>query len=99
MYYAIISEDKPGTLEQRLSNREQHLARLKELKNQGRLLIAGPHPTIDCETPGSAGFSGSLVVAEFDCLEDAKNWASLDPFVTCGVYDKFTVKPYIKVLP
>ena len=99
MWYAFICEDKPDTLEKRLAARADHLARLQALKDAGRLLIAGPHPAIDSEAPGSAGFTGSLVVAEFDSLEDAQNWADNDPYIAAGVYQKVTVKPYLKVLP
>ncbi|WP_136680137.1 YciI family protein [Neptunomonas sp. XY-337] len=99
MFYAIIAEDKPGTLQQRMDARPAHLARLTELKDAGRLLIAGPHPAIDTEDPGEAGFTGSLVVAEFDSLSDAQAWADLDPYIQAGVYAKVTVKPYKKVLP
>ncbi|MDM3872107.1 YciI family protein [Porticoccus sp. W117] len=99
MWYAIISEDVADSLEKRLSVRPDHLARLQELKQQGRLLIAGPHPAIDSEDPGSAGFSGSLIVAEFDSLNSAQKWADADPYVAAGVYQKVTVKPFKKVLP
>ncbi|MCP4594972.1 YciI family protein [Neptuniibacter sp.] len=99
MYYAIISEDIENSLEKRLAARPEHLARLQELNEQGRLLIAGPHPAIDSEDPGSAGFTGSLVVAEFPSLEEAQNWADQDPYIEAGVYAKVTVKPYKKVLP
>ncbi|RVU30420.1 YciI family protein [Neptunomonas marina] len=99
MFYAIIAEDKPGTLQQRMDARPAHLGRLTELKDAGRLLIAGPHPAIDTEDPGEAGFTGSLVVAEFDSLSDAQAWADLDPYIQAGVYAKVTVKPYKKVLP
>ncbi|MDH5619937.1 MAG: YciI family protein [Gammaproteobacteria bacterium] len=99
MWYAIISEDVEDSLEKRRAARPDHLARLQALIDAGRLLIAGPHPAIDAPDPGPAGFSGSLVVAEFDSLEDAKAWADADPYVTTGVYDKVTVKPYLKVLP
>ncbi|WP_417534592.1 YciI family protein [Marinobacterium stanieri] len=99
MYYAIMAEDAPGTHDKRMAARPDHLARLEELKQQGRLLIAGPHPAIDSEDPGPAGFTGSLVVAEFASLEDAKAWADADPYISAGVYQKVTVKPYKKVLP
>lgn len=99
MWYAIIAEDHPNSLENRLASREAHLQRLKDLQNQGRLLIAGPHPLIDSEDPGEAGFSGSLVVAEFPSLVDAKAWADDDPYIAAGVYAKVLVKPYKKVLP
>lgn len=99
MYYAIISEDIENSLEKRLAARPEHVARLKTLNEEGRLLIAGPHPAIDSEDPGEAGFTGSLVVAEFSSLDDAKLWADADPYITAGVYAKVTVKPYKKVLP
>lgn len=99
MYYAIMAEDAPGNHDKRMAARPDHLARLEELKQQGRLLIAGPHPAIDSEDPGPAGFTGSLVVAEFPSLEDAKAWADADPYISAGVYQKVTVKPYKKVLP
>lgn len=99
MYYAIISEDIPNSLEKRLVARPDHLARLEQLNAAGRLLIAGPHPAIDDENPGEAGFSGSLVVAEFENLSTAQAWADEDPYVAAGVYAKVVVKPYKKVLP
>lgn len=99
MFYAIISEDVVDSLEKRKVARPDHLARLETLKNEGRLLIAGPHPKIDNENPGEAGFSGSLVVAEFSSLAEAENWAAADPYVAAGVYAKVTVKPFKKVLP
>lgn len=99
MFYAIISEDKPGTLEQRMQARPDHLARLEALRDEGRLLIAGPHPAIDSEDPGPAGFTGSLVVAEFASLENAQSWADADPYIAAGVYERVVVKPYKKVLP
>ena len=99
MFYAIIAEDKPGTLEARLATRPRHLERLEALQQEGRLLLAGPHPAIDSEDPGPAGFTGSLVVAEFTDLERARAWADADPYVKSGVYEKVTVKPFKKVLP
>ena len=99
MWYAIISKDNENSLEKRASARPAHLDRLHQLRDDGRLLIAGPHPAIDSEDPGSAGFSGSLVVAEFDSLESAKSWASEDPYMAAGVYSNVTVKPFKKVLP
>ncbi len=99
MFYAIISEDIANSLTLRKTVRADHLARLQQLKDQGRLLIAGPHPKTDCEDPGDAGFSGSLVVAQFDSLEQAQNWAAEDPYVAAGVYSRVTVKPFKKVLP
>lgn len=99
MYYAIIAEDVANSLEDRLKSRPDHLARLEELKHQGRLFAAGPLPAIDSEDPGEAGFTGSLVIAEFESLEAAKRWADADPYFAAGVYEKVTVKPYKKVLP
>jgi uncharacterized protein YciI len=99
MWYAIISQDVENSLEKRLSVRPAHLERLKELQNEGRLLIAGPHPAIDSEDPGSEGFTGSLVVAEFSSLADAQAWADKDPYIDAGVYQQVTVKPFKKVLP
>ena len=99
MYYAILSEDLPNSLERRLQARPAHLERLEVLLAQGRLLVAGPHPAIDAEDPGEAGFSGSLVIAEFESLEAAEAWAGEDPYVTAGVYDRVMVKPFKKVLP
>lgn len=99
MFYLIYSEDVENSLTLRLQVREQHLARLHELENQGRLLIAGPCPAIDNENPGDAGFTGSLIVAEFNSLTQAQAWAEQDPYIAAGVYRNVTVKPYKKVLP
>ena len=99
MLYAIISEDIADSLEKRLSVRPAHLKRLQELQDAGRLILAGPHPSIDSDNPGSAGFTGSLVVAEFDSLADAQQWANVDPYIDAGVYAKVTVKPFKKVFP
>ena len=99
MWYAIISEDHPNSLQNRQSARPAHLQRLQQLQDEGRLLIAGPHPAIDTEDPGSAGFSGSLVVADFASLEAARTWADTDPYVAAGVYAEVKVKPFKKVLP
>jgi uncharacterized protein YciI len=99
MLYAILAEDFPGTLDKRLAARPAHVARLKELLAQGRLVLAGPHPLIDAEDPGPAGFSGSLIVAEFGSRELALAWASEDPYVAAGVYAKVAVKPFKKALP
>jgi uncharacterized protein YciI len=99
MFYLIYSEDVENSLALRMSVREQHLARLRELQNQGRLLIAGPCPAIDSEDPGEAGFTGSLIVAEFNDLASAQAWADKDPYIDAGVYKRVTVKPYKKVLP
>ena len=99
MYYMICATDVENSLEKRLAARPDHLARLNALEEQDRLLIAGPFPAIDDENPGEAGFTGSLVVAQFDNLEAAKQWASQDPYVAAGVYADVVVKPYKKVLP
>ena len=99
MYYAIISEDVENSLDKRLGARPAHLARLEQLRDDGRLLIAGPHPSIDSEDPGANGFSGSLVVAEFASLDDAQSWADADPYIEAGVYAGVKVKPFKKVLP
>lgn len=99
MWYAVISEDYEGSLENRLAARPDHVARLKSLTKEGRLLIAGPHPAVDSTDPGPAGFTGSLVVVEFDSLNDAESWANEDPYVAGGVYRKVTVKPFNPVLP
>ena len=99
MYYAIISQDVDNSLQLRKQARPAHLARLEELNAQGRLLIAGPHPAIDSEDPGEDGFTGSLVVAEFNSLSDAQLWADQDPYIEAGVYITVTVKPFKKVLP
>ena len=99
MWYAIISEDVPASLSKRLAARPAHVARLEQLRDQGRLLLAGPHPAIDAQDPGPAGFTGSLVVAEFASLTDAQAWADADPYVAAGVYARVTIKPFRKTLP
>jgi len=99
MLYAIISEDVTDSLSRRLEARPAHLERLTELQQQGRLIIAGPHPAIDSNDPGGAGFTGSLVVAEFSDLQQAQSWADADPYIKAGVYAKVIVKPFKKVLP
>lgn len=99
MFYLIYSEDVENSLSLRMGVRESHLARLKTLQDQGKLLVAGPCPAIDTENPGDAGFTGSLIIAEFDSLTDAKSWAEQDPYIAAGVYKNVTVKPYKKVLP
>lgn len=99
MYYAVMSTDVPDSLKKRKSVRDKHLDRLNQLKQQGRLLVAGPHPALDTESPGDAGFTGSLVIAEFPSLEDAKTWADADPYMAAGVYKTVTVKPFNKILP
>ena len=99
MWYAIISEDNENSLPLRAQAREEHLARLRSLVAEGRLLVAGPHPAVDAEVPGEAGFTGSLVIAEFPSLADAKEWADQDPYVSAGVYREVKVKPFKRVLP
>jgi hypothetical protein len=99
MLYAIISQDRPGSLNDRLNARTAHLARLEALRNDGQLVLAGPHPAIDSPDPGEAGFTGSLVVAEFPSLEAAQVWADTDPYLAAGVYENVAVKPFNKVLP
>jgi uncharacterized protein YciI len=99
MLYAIIGEDVPGSLEKRLAARPAHLERLKTLQDEGRMIVAGPCPAIDSPDPGPAGFSGSLIVAEFPSLEDATTWADADPYVAAGVYAKVTIKPFKKAFP
>ena len=99
MWYAIISQDVENSVEKRLSVRPAHIERLETLKAEGRLLIAGPHPAIDSEDPGAEGFTGSLVVAEFDSLTSAQAWANEDPYIGAGVYQHVIVKPFKKVLP
>lgn len=99
MLYAVIAEDALYSLETRIKTRSLHLARLEQLKSEGRLILAGPFPTIDSLDPGNAGFTGSLIVAEFASLEDAQTWANADPYKEAGVYAQLTVKPFKKVLP
>ena len=99
MLYAIHGEDTPNSLEKRLSVRSEHLKRLQVLQEAGRLILAGPFPAIDSVDPGPAGFSGSLIVAEFESLEAAQTWANADPYVNAGVYRQVTVKPFKKVFP
>lgn len=99
MLYAVIGEDVPDSLERRLAARPAHLQRLAELQENGRLLVAGPFPAIDSADPGPAGFSGSLIIAEFASLEEARAWAEADPYVSAGVYAGVIVKPFRKVLP
>jgi len=99
MLYAIISEDIENSLEKRSQARPAHLARLQALQDEGRLILAGPHPAIDSDDPGENGFSGSLVVAEFTELAAAQNWADEDPYVSAGVYKNVIVKPFKKVFP
>jgi uncharacterized protein YciI len=99
MLYAILAEDLPGALERRVATRAAHVERLKALQDEGRLILAGPHPAIDASDPGPAGFSGSLIVAEFASREAAIAWAAEDPYAKAGVYGKVTVKPFRKALP
>ena len=99
MWYVIFARDADNTLAQRLAARPAHLERLTQLQQQGRLLLAGPMPAIDAEDPGPAGFSGSLLVAQFASLEDAETWAAADPYVAAGVYRDVQVHPFLKVLP
>ena len=99
MWYVIIGEDAPDSLELRKQTREAHLARMSELVDAGRVLVAGPCPAIDAEDPGAAGFSGSVLIIEFPSLEDAESWAQEDPYVEAGVYRSVTVRPFRKVLP
>jgi uncharacterized protein YciI len=99
MWYAIIGTDNENSLDVRKSARPAHLARLQQLQDEGRMLLAGPFPAIDAEDPGPAGFSGSLIVAEFPSLADAQAWAAADPYIAAGVYRETSVKPFRKVLP
>jgi len=99
MYYAIIADDAPDTLAARRAARPAHLKRIQALVDAGRVLLAGPHPALDTRDPGEAGFSGSLIVAEFDSLADAKAWAAGDPYTEAGVFARVEVKPFLPVLP
>ncbi len=99
MLYAIVGEDRPGSLEKRLAARPAHLARLEALQAEGRMVLAGPCPAIDSPDPGPAGFSGSVIVAEFDSLDAAQAWADADPYVAAGVYAGVSVKPFKQVFP
>ncbi|MBS0300324.1 MAG: YciI family protein [Proteobacteria bacterium] len=99
MLYVINGEDVPDSLEKRMMVRPEHLKRIQALQEAGRLILAGPYPAIDSQDPGPAGFSGSLIVAEFESLEAAQAWANADPYVSVGVYREVTVKPFKKVLP
>jgi uncharacterized protein YciI len=99
MLYVIVGEDRTGTLAARMAARPEHVARLQALQEEGRLIMAGPFPAIDSPDPGPAGFSGSLIVAEFASLEAAQAWADADPYIAAGVYAKVMVKPFKKVLP
>lgn len=99
MLYAIFAEDVVDSLEKRLATRPAHLERLQKLQNQGKLVLAGPHPAIDADNPGAAGFTGSLIIAEFNTLEEAQTWADADPYFAAGVYARVTVKPFKQVFP
>jgi uncharacterized protein YciI len=99
MFYAIMGTDREESLQARLQARPEHIARIKALQEEGRLLMAGPHPAIDSEDPGPAGFSGSLIVAQFPSLEAATEWANQDPYTLTGVFSDVKVKPFKKVLP
>ena len=99
MLYVIVGEDRAGTLDQRMAARPAHVDRLKALQEEGRLLLAGPCPAIDSPDPGPAGFTGSLIVAEFASLDDARAWADADPYVAAGVYATVTIKPFKKAFP
>jgi len=99
MLYAIVSIDVEDSLDQRMQARKAHLARLKQLQEEGRMVLAGPFPAVDSPDPGEAGFRGSLIVAEFDSLEAAREWANSDPYIEAGVYDHVNVRPFKQVLP
>ncbi|WP_288376164.1 YciI family protein [uncultured Pseudomonas sp.] len=99
MLYAIIASDVANSLEKRLAARPAHIERLQQLKAEGRVILAGPHPAIDSNDPGAAGFTGSLIVAEFDSLAAAQAWADADPYIAAGVYEQVVVKPFKQVLP
>jgi hypothetical protein len=99
MWYVIIGKDIEDSLQLRMETRDSHLARLNDLTDQARILVAGPIPAIDSEDPGEAGFSGSIIIAEFNSLRDAEDWANKDPYVIAGVFSEITVKPFKRVLP
>ena len=99
MLYSIVGIDRDNSLEERMSARPDHVARLEDLKQQGRLIIAGPNPAIDSPDPGEAGFSGSIIIAEFESLQAAQAWADEDPYIHAGAYASVSVKPFKKVLP
>lgn len=99
MLYSIVGTDVANSLQKRMAARPDHVARLQALKTEGRLILAGPNPAIDSADPGEAGFSGSIIIAEFDCLEDAEQWANDDPYIKASVYQSVAVKPFLKVLP
>lgn len=97
MLYSIVTTDVPNSLDKRLEKRTEHRNRLVDLQNTGKLIMAGPNPAVDSRDPGAAGYTGSLIVAEFDCLDDAESWAKDDPYVNNGTYANVTVKPFVKV--
>lgn len=99
MLYSIVGQDIEDSLEKRLTARPAHVERLLQLKEKGRLIVAGPNPAIDSDDPGSAGFSGSVIIAEFESLQAATDWANADPYIAAGVYQNVSVKPFKKVLP
>jgi uncharacterized protein len=99
MWYAIIAKDTPNSLEKRMAARPDHIARLTTLQEQGRLMVAGPFPAIDSTDPGPAGFTGSLIIAEFENITTAQSWADADPYISAGVYQEVQVKPFRKTLP
>lgn len=99
MLYAIIGEDVADSLEKRKRARDKHIDRLRQLQDEGRMVLAGPNPKIDSEDPGPAGFTGSIIIAEFDSLEAAREWANADPYLEAGVYASVTVKPFKRVFP
>ena len=99
MWYAIIGEDVPNSTDQRIAARPAHVARLQELQRQGRLLLAGPFPAVDAVDPGAAGFTGSLIIAEFTSFPAAQEWAKADPYVTAGIYAEVRVQPFKKTFP
>jgi uncharacterized protein YciI len=99
MWFAVIAQDRPGSLDKRLAARGEHLERLNQLQAEGRLLLAGPFPAIESENPGPAGFTGSLIIAEFPSQADAQRWADADPYVAAGVYAHVDIKPFRKTLP
>jgi uncharacterized protein len=99
MLYSIVGIDVANSLEKRLAVRPEHVERLNELKNEGRLILAGPNPAIDSDNPGEKGFTGSIIIAEFESLESAEAWANTDPYLITGVYNSVLVKPFLKVLP
>ncbi len=99
MFYSIVGIDNPNSLQARLAVRDEHVARLQDLRAQGRLIIAGPNPAIDSEDPGAEGFTGSIIIAEFDSLQLAQDWADEDPYIKSGAYASVMVKPFKKVLP